>query len=563
MERGQSVIKRFAYLFLAAVVLFSALIPTLPEASAAFENTHTNTGNQIEDLIAVAMTQVGYQEGDDNDTKYGDWMGYPNQAWCAMFISWCAEQAEIPPSVMNHSAWAHPRSGQGFDIPYYHGTEYTPKRGDLFFKEDFSHVGIVYGVEGEYALTIEANTNDDGSAEGYLVMLRKRKISECYFGLPQYTNCPDDHNYTIKYEAGHPHRRYYYCSTCKKAFYTGGYELILSCDSCLDCNCSAGAAGYYKVKNSDTRTRVYTSHRANYVYGYLEPDELVHVLATDYSWGHIIYASSPGFVYLGNLERYVHAPTALTKDKAIYYDTEPVQLSWSASISAKKYILTLIKDGENVFSTNVGNVTSYALEDLAAGSYQVQLQGSDGIAQSKAVTCAFEVLPTYNIAYDTADIQPQVKPHRQALTLSSQIPVREGYVFLGWNTEADAGIATYQPGDLYRENQDTTLYAVWQKDGAAATSLQILTPALQTVLVAGQEPDTTGLRLLLTYDDGTFKEITAGFEVQAPTPTVTGNASVAVTCEGMRVSYDVTVLQCSVLGSGRDHIYEMQSLLLP
>lgn len=535
----------------------------LPAASAAFENTHVNTGNQIEDLIAVAMTQVGYREGENNDTKYGDWMGYPNQAWCAMFISWCAEQAEIPPSVMNHSAWAHPRSVRGFDVPYYHGTEYTPKRGDLFFKEDFSHVGIVYGIEGAYALTIEANTNDDGSAEGYLVMLRKRRISECYFGLPQYTNCPDDHNYTIKYESGHPHRRYYYCSTCKKAFYTGGSELILSCYSCMNCGCSADAAGYFKVKNSDTRTRVYTSHRANYVYGYLEPGELVHVLAKDSRWGHIIYAGSPGLVYIGNLKRYVHPPAELTKDMAIYYNTEPVQLTWEPSVAAKKYILTLTKDGETVFSSGIGNVTDFTLEDLSAGRYQVQLQGSDGIAQSEAVYCNFEVLPTYSITYDTADIQPQQKYHRQALTLSSQSPSREGYIFLGWNTDPDANIAAYQPGDTFRENLDTTLYAIWQKADATAASLQILTPASQTVLAAGQEPDTTGLRLLLTYSDGTAKVVSDGYSVQVPAPAVTGNAPVVITCQGVRASYDVTVLHCSVFGSGQDHIYDMQSLLLP
>ena len=56
-------------------------------ASAAYENTYTNTGNQRDDIIGVAKTQIGYREGNNNDTKYGDWYGLPNQPWCAMFIS--------------------------------------------------------------------------------------------------------------------------------------------------------------------------------------------------------------------------------------------------------------------------------------------------------------------------------------------------------------------------------------------------------------------------------------------------------------------------------------------
>ena len=46
-------IKRFAVLILSAVILFTAIVPTLPKVSADFENTYVNTGNQIEDLIGV------------------------------------------------------------------------------------------------------------------------------------------------------------------------------------------------------------------------------------------------------------------------------------------------------------------------------------------------------------------------------------------------------------------------------------------------------------------------------------------------------------------------------
>ena len=43
---------------LAALIGVIAMLVTVP-VSAAYENTHINTGNQIEDILAIASTQVG------------------------------------------------------------------------------------------------------------------------------------------------------------------------------------------------------------------------------------------------------------------------------------------------------------------------------------------------------------------------------------------------------------------------------------------------------------------------------------------------------------------------
>ena len=51
-------------------------------------------------------------------------------------------------------------------------------------------------------------------------------------------------------------------------------------------------------------------------------------------------------------------------------------------------------------------------------------------------------------------------------TISSQTPTREGYNFLGWNTEKNAATASKQPGntiDVNNNNNPTTLYAVWEE----------------------------------------------------------------------------------------------------
>ena len=46
-----------------------------------------------------------------------------------------------------------------------------------------------------------------------------------------------------------------------------------------------------------------------------------------------------------------------------------------------------------------------------------------------------------------------------AVTLSSTIPEKEGYSFVGWRTSD--GIR-YQPGEIYGANSNITLYAVWK-----------------------------------------------------------------------------------------------------
>lgn len=51
-----------------------------------------------------------------------------------------------------------------------------------------------------------------------------------------------------------------------------------------------------------------------------------------------------------------------------------------------------------------------------------------------------------------------------AFTVSSTAPVRSGYQFLGWSTNASATSASYTPGSSITISSNTTLYAVWQKN---------------------------------------------------------------------------------------------------
>ena len=55
------------------------------------------------------------------------------------------------------------------------------------------------------------------------------------------------------------------------------------------------------------------------------------------------------------------------------------------------------------------------------------------------------------------------KAYLTTFNLSTTIPTRSGYTFLGWSTSSNATTPTYKAGESYVMHGSTTLYAVWRK----------------------------------------------------------------------------------------------------
>ena len=74
---------------------------------------------------------------------------------------------------------------------------------------------------------------------------------------------------------------------------------------------------------------------------------------------------------------------------------------------------------------------------------------------------------SFGVSYDpnggTGAPASQTKEKASSLTLSKDIPVKDGYIFCGWSTSV-GGSVKYQPGDIYSADQDLILVAVWQKE---------------------------------------------------------------------------------------------------
>jgi len=174
--------KKSVSLLLVIMLLMTAFmsLSTVTQAASyptTHPNTHKNTGNGAVDITEVAKTQVGYQENSVG-TKYGYWYtpNFVKQPWCAMFVSWCAEQAGISQDILLKfaSCSAGVRWFQQQNIWHdslYYGGNYTPKKGDIIFYRNngssnlSDHVGIVLGVNGNYINVIEGNATNETCCE--------------------------------------------------------------------------------------------------------------------------------------------------------------------------------------------------------------------------------------------------------------------------------------------------------------------------------------------------------------------------------------------------------------
>lgn len=114
-------------------------------------------------IVQVALSQVGNIGGE----KFWSWYGFKSRVeWCAIFVSWCAEQCGyINSGIIPRFA----SCDYGVNFFRSNGTwkekNYTPAPGDIiFFDWDVNgivdHVGIVEKILNGSVYTIEGNAND-------------------------------------------------------------------------------------------------------------------------------------------------------------------------------------------------------------------------------------------------------------------------------------------------------------------------------------------------------------------------------------------------------------------
>ena len=128
------------------------------------EQGGANRGEQVEQYLASVNFGPGY-------------------AWCAAFVSWCYQQVEVSHPA---SAWV-PSYAIKQNIIYQRGEpmRQLPQSGDVFLiwyerLKRPAHMGFVDEWQKTWVITVEGNTNDDGSREGDGVYRKRRLLRQIW-----------------------------------------------------------------------------------------------------------------------------------------------------------------------------------------------------------------------------------------------------------------------------------------------------------------------------------------------------------------------------------------------
>lgn len=146
-------------------------------------------------VINKAVSQIGYNKPVNSTTKYGLWYGIPTGQWCAMFVSWVANEADALDIIPKH---AYTPSGVNWFKArgQWHNGIAGIKRGDIAYF-DFpglpnrvSHIGIVETVHSDGSVTtIEGNTSGTVGGDqrnGGVCARKRRKAYIVGYGRPKY-----------------------------------------------------------------------------------------------------------------------------------------------------------------------------------------------------------------------------------------------------------------------------------------------------------------------------------------------------------------------------------------
>lgn len=353
------------------------------------------TGNQRSDVVRVALTQLGYHEGNseadfgggntagsrnfveynrlhgklDNNEGNGVSYGY---YWCASFATWCAEQAAIPESIVTREVSTIRLRSSFINKSAYHarGT-YTPIMGDyIFFRGEgtsvaTNHVGLVLYVANDTVYTVEGNAGGDDC-----VALKEYALDDTYivgYGVPRYTTgTATDIDLTNRQNPG---------------------QYIVTASSLA---LRSGAGVSYTALGAVPRSTMLT------------------VTAVRDGWGQVSYGGQSGWI----------------------------SLSYALPLSMPTITVTY---------------------DANGGS------GAPG-TQGKTVGVP--------------------------LTLSTLVPKRTGYTFLGWSTSPSATKPLYAAGGSYTLDQSVELYAVWQRNTYVISFLDYDGTLLQSRTYAHGDPVT-------------------------------------------------------------------------
>lgn len=171
------------------------------------------TGNYRTDIVNVALSQLGYHEGDspadyngantsssENYTEYGRFAGSESTDWCSEFYSWCASMAGVPTNILKPSrsatanTWTSGTKAKCYTWAdtVYGGGDYVPQMGDILqwawdlddhtTSEALSHTSMFAGItdnrDGTLTIhSIDGNVSAKVRTKNYTLNERKGTLT--------------------------------------------------------------------------------------------------------------------------------------------------------------------------------------------------------------------------------------------------------------------------------------------------------------------------------------------------------------------------------------------------
>ena len=187
---------KIIYLYLFWFFISSSAFSQSTVTGNARDKLFVSSETQRDCLRELYLSQVGVREQGGNNRgpevkmylqSIGLGESYP---WCAAFVSWCFQQVEIDAPV---SGWV-PAFALRDKMVYKQGRilKRLPKYGDvmlIWFKRlnRPAHIGFIDEWGDTWVITVEGNTNIDGSREGDGVY-RKRRLKKQIWAVTNFIN---------------------------------------------------------------------------------------------------------------------------------------------------------------------------------------------------------------------------------------------------------------------------------------------------------------------------------------------------------------------------------------
>ncbi len=264
--------------------------------------------------------------------------------------------------------------------------------------------------------------------------------------------------------------------------------------------------GFYKTKIKNPPVS-FASFSEDEIYGYVIDLEYVHTEDADRGHDYKRFAKDiennvvefgKDDVYVCDKDGNVFYAKGYQTDEGTYYSKneieglgpEFVSIDKIISSDAKSAIIRVVvkksnsgdlslkvddEDATKIGTSDDGTMDTFEKEVFENKTYKLtaaeEKDGTIGKTTSSVEVTELDVI-TYVMKYDanggTDAPASHLKTENIIARLSTQIPNRDGYTFLGWNENPSATIATYKPGGEYVFDRDITFFAVW-KEGKVRT----------------------------------------------------------------------------------------------